>query len=101
MISISLNISGKIDPGSVEICAAVSEVCSNLAIPYVLVGASARDMVLHHGHGARIQRATSDLDFGIQVPDWAGFKLLKAQLIEAGFRETKKSTASLAQEIYR
>jgi predicted nucleotidyltransferase len=89
MTSISLNISGKIDPDSVEICAAVSEVCSKLAIPYLVVGASARDMVLHYGHGAKIQRATSDLDFGIQVPDWAAFEAMKVQLIEAGFKETK------------
>ncbi len=89
MTSISLNISGKIDSGSVEICAAVSEVCSQLEIPYVVVGASARDMVLHYGHGAKIQRATSDLDFGIQVPDWTAVEVLKAVLIEAGFRETK------------
>ena len=89
MTSTSLNISGKLDLGSVEICAAVSEACSDLAIPYVVVGATARDMVLHYGHGAKIQRATSDLDFGVQVPDWAAFEALKVQLIEVGFKETK------------
>ena len=53
------------------------------------MGASARDMVLHYGHGAKIERATSDLDFGIQVPDWTAFEALKARLIEAGFKETE------------
>ncbi|GAB5452786.1 MAG: nucleotidyl transferase AbiEii/AbiGii toxin family protein [Halioglobus sp.] len=89
MTSISLNISGKISAESVEICTAVREVCLEQEIPYVIVGASARDMVLHYGYGAKIQRATSDLDFGIQVSDWAAFGLLKAELVSRGFRETK------------
>jgi len=39
-------------------------------MPYVVVGATARDLVLHYGHGAAIRRATQDVDFAIEVPDW-------------------------------
>lgn len=53
------------------------------------MGASARDMVLHYGYGAKIQRATADVDFALQVPTWDAFATLKNALIANGFSETK------------
>jgi len=54
----------------------------------VVVGASARDLVLHYGYGATIKRATADIDFGIQVSDWETFEALRNKLIQSGFKET-------------
>jgi predicted nucleotidyltransferase len=85
----SLNISGKIDSGTVALYEGVSDAASRLEIPFVVVGASARDIVLHYGHDARIQRATTDVDFGIQVPDWSAFDALKESLLENGYSETR------------
>ena len=48
----------------------------------------ARDIVLHYGHDARIQRATTDINFGIQVPDWPAFEALKKNLLESGFSKS-------------
>lgn len=45
---------------------------------------------MHHYYGAKITRATRDLDFAIQVPDWSAFETLKANLLTSGFSETKK-----------
>ena len=58
MTNTLLNISGKIDLGTVALYKMVSNATAQLAIPFVVVGVSARDIVLHYGHGARIQRAT-------------------------------------------
>lgn len=88
MTNISLDISGKIDPRIVEVFASVSHVITELNMPYVVVGASARDLVLHHGHGAEIRRATDDVDFAMEVPNWNAFNVLKDKLIEQGFKET-------------
>ncbi|MCP4278336.1 MAG: hypothetical protein GY779_18495 [Gammaproteobacteria bacterium] len=44
---------------------------------------------MHHYYGAKITRATQDLDFAIQVPDWPAFETLKANLLTSGFSETK------------
>lgn len=85
----SLNLSGKIDGQSIAIYSAIDQTAKELNIPYVVVGASARDLVLHYGYGARIQRATADIDFGIQLPDWGTFQALHDKLIKAGFRETR------------
>ena len=54
----------------------------------MVVGGSARDIVLHYGHGAPVRRATDDIDFGVQVPSWSAFEVLKAELQEKGFKES-------------
>jgi len=69
MSNILLNISGKTDSDTVELYACVSEAADRLNIPFVVVGASARDIVLHYGYGARVQRAIADVDFGMQIGD--------------------------------
>jgi len=89
MMSTLLNISGKIDPRICEVFNSINRVLTELKMPYIVVGATARDLVLHHGYGARIQRATDDVDFAIEVADWNVFEILKMKLIEKGFRETK------------
>ncbi len=82
-----LNISGKIDDNTVQLYKAVATLSNELNIPFVVIGASARDIVLHHGYGARIQRATMDVDFGVQVPGWGAFAQLKECLVKQGFSQ--------------
>jgi predicted nucleotidyltransferase len=83
-----LNISGKIDSKTIALYQILVELAEELGIPMVVVGASARDMVLHYGYGAKVQRATLDVNFGVQVSDWNAFDLLKRQLLERGFKPT-------------
>ena len=83
-----LNVSGKLDRLSVETYAAIAEETKGLGIDYVIVGASARDLVLHYGHGVEITRATADLDFAIEVEDWESFECLKDSLSNRGFSES-------------
>lgn len=89
MTSTSLNIAGKIDPGTVEVLQLVEKVASELGILYVVIGATARDLVLHHYYGAKIQRATQDIDYAIQVADWSAFSALTEALIKKGCEATK------------
>ena len=84
-----LNISGKIDSVTVALYESVSAAAEELDIPFVVVGASARDIVLHYGYGALIQRATTDADFGIEVSGWSAFEALKEILLEKGFTDTR------------
>lgn len=83
-----LNISAKIEPSLVDLCAIIAGCATQLQIPYLVVGASARDMVLHHGYGAKVQRATADIDFALQVPSWDAFAALRRELIRNNFSET-------------
>lgn len=85
-MSTLLNISGKIDQHTVALFETVSRAMTDLDIPYVVVGATARDIVLHYGHGAALERATIDIDFAIEVPNWTVFDALKNRLCEQGFK---------------
>lgn len=85
MTNSSLNISGKIDPATVEVLDDISCLCGELNIPFVVVGATARDLVMHHGHGLPLPRATRDVDFAVEVPDWAAFDTLKVELAARGY----------------
>lgn len=89
MTSTLLNLAGKIDRQTVTAIKAVCSAINKLNIPYVIVGATARDLVLHYGHGAKIERATHDIDFAIEVPNWAAFDTLKETLCEQGFKTNK------------
>lgn len=83
-----LNVSGKISPFEVEIFDIIHWEVSQLGIPFLVVGASARDLVLHHAHGVEIIRATGDIDFGIQVESWGAFLALKSALLDKQFKES-------------
>jgi len=84
-----LNLSGKIDQDTVQLLRIVNDVTSELSVPYLVVGATARDMVMHFGYGARIQRATKDLDFAIQISEWDAFTAIKDRLVDQGFKNSK------------
>ncbi|MDZ7737324.1 MAG: hypothetical protein U5P41_15510 [Gammaproteobacteria bacterium] len=72
-----LDISNRIDERSLIVYEAIDNVAKVLGIPYMVVGASARDLVLHYGFNARIKRATADIDVGIQVNNWEEFLVFK------------------------
>lgn len=76
----SLDLSGKIDPVTIDLYRVINSIATKLNISYVVVGATARDYVLHYGYGADIRRATTDIDFGIEVESWVIFKKLKDTL---------------------
>jgi len=82
-----LDLTDKIGLASMATLRSVHEIASNLKLPYVIVGATARDMIMHHGYGARIQRATEDIDFGIQVSSWNDFDALNEKLHQNGFNQ--------------
>lgn len=48
--------------------------------PFV-VGAMARDLLLHYGFGVPVSRATEDVDFAFAVANWDEFNLLRDALL--------------------
>jgi predicted nucleotidyltransferase len=50
----------------------------------LLVGALARDLLLHYGHGFKIERATADVDFALAVANWEQFSAARTALLERG-----------------
>jgi predicted nucleotidyltransferase len=58
----------------------------------LVVGALARDLWLHYGHGIEIKRVTEDVDFALAV-DWQGFAATRDALVATGLFETLRNTA--------
>jgi predicted nucleotidyltransferase len=64
-----LDLSGKIDDLTGGLFVAIASVATSLGIPFFVVGATARDMILSYGYGIQTIRATYDIDFG---EGWCG-----------------------------
>ena len=88
MNNTSINISGKLHKGLVELYQDVITIADRLGIKVLVVGAMARDLVLVHGFGATIERGTRDVDFGVNVATWEDFQTLKQELLQIGFKES-------------
>lgn len=59
--------------------------------PVMVVGAFARDLLVHYAYGIPARRQTEDVDFAIAVADWSVYADLKTRLLENGqFRKTPK-----------
>ena len=81
-------VSNEIEPIFLYVYGTVARVAAEQGIRFIVVGASARDLVMHHVHGAPIQRASNDIDFGLLVEDWGAFDTLRSALLSNGFSET-------------
>lgn len=73
-----------VDHVMIDILRAVAEEARTERIDYMLVGATARDILLTHVFGLATRRATYDMDFAIAVKDWDQFDALKTRLIARG-----------------
>jgi len=58
---------------------------------FQVVGAMARDLLLHYGHGVPITRATTDIDLGVAVGSWDEFRQLRDACLESGYFTSGRS----------
>jgi predicted nucleotidyltransferase len=80
----SIRADRPIDDVTIDILRAVAEEAQAEQVDYMLVGATARDILLTHVFGLAARRATYDVDFAIAVKDWDQFDALRARLIARG-----------------
>ena len=77
----------------------IADLAESLSVPFFVVGAMARDIILTQGYGIETGRATQDIDLGVQVSDWDGYERLREGLVETGkFRPDKKQAQRLLYE---
>jgi len=84
MIRNLLDLSKKIDGLTVEVVQAINDVAVNLGIPFFIVGAAARDIILRYGYGIETIRATVDIDLAVRVSNWEQYNMLKGGLTKTG-----------------
>lgn len=82
-----VNIVGKLPEGLVALYTGIHEHAKELSIDFLIVGAMARDLVLVHGFGSKVERGTKDVDFGINVESWIEFNALRDSLLQAGYEQ--------------
>ncbi len=84
-----LDLSGKID-GLIPILEDMTRIADSLGIPFFVIGATARDLILELGYGIRSFRATRDLDLAIQIEDWGEHDIFSKTLLESGLFGTDR-----------
>lgn len=67
-----------------EIVKAVDSAAASLGITTLIVGAVARDLLLHYASDVELQRLTEDFDLAMAVPNWHAFTQLIEKLIATG-----------------
>lgn len=80
----SLDLSQKIDKSIVELFEIIVGVVESLSVPFFVVGATARDIILSQGYGIQTGRATEDIDLGVQVQSWDDYNRIHGGLIKTG-----------------
>jgi len=86
-----LDISGKIESNELAALEGIANIAASEDIPFFLVGAMARDLILAKGHNIKNYRATLDIDIGVRVPNWTQYNKLKEGLVRTGeFKEDKE-----------
>lgn len=86
-----------VDPITIAILRAVAEEAQAEGIDYMLVGATARDILLTHVFGIATRRATYDVDFAVAVKDWHQFGAMRTRLMARG---TFKAGGREQQRLY-
>ena len=73
-----------VDPLTVDVLRAVDALARELQIPYFVVGAMARDILLWNVRGIDAVKFTRDVDFAVAVENWSQFSDMKSQLVATG-----------------
>ena len=99
MTTTSLDLSGKIDKVVVSALGRIHQISSSMEIPFFIVGATARDILLEFQYGLGSKRATLDIDIAVFIENWDHFYHLKDELIGAiDFTPTRDIHRLLYQE---
>ncbi|GHA04845.1 hypothetical protein GCM10008090_12910 [Arenicella chitinivorans] len=73
---------------------AVESVAYELGIDYVVVGATARDLVMQSVLKAEVERATKDIDYSINISSWDDFDRFKTEISNRGLKSGRRTIKS-------
>ncbi len=80
----------KVPAHLLQIIEAFQTVLGDRAYDFILIGASARDLVMDSIHELGLSRLTKDVDFALYVPEWSEYTHIRTRLIDSGkFSATK------------
>jgi predicted nucleotidyltransferase len=76
-----------------QVVADIRQAMQGLDSPMFLMGAAARDTLLHCVHNIRSTRQTEDIDFGVMVASWPAFDAVRSALLASGVFSAESSVA--------
>jgi predicted nucleotidyltransferase len=77
-----LDLSTKIDTTTASLFGDFAQSAQDA--PWFVIGATARDLLLHFEHSLPIVRATRDVDLGVHLASWLQYKELRDRLLKTG-----------------
>lgn len=91
MKDILINISNSIPDNYLQIFDTLAQVSAEHDARFVIIGATARDLILQYGFGISTPRITMDIDVAIYMHSWDIFDAFKNQLMATKqFRQAKE-----------
>ena len=85
----------KLPPHLLEIIQSIQEILGVQSYDFLLIGASARDLIMDTIYNLGISRATEDVDFAVYVPEWGAYESLVQKLIGSGLFQLTNVTHKL------
>lgn len=70
------------DPILTDILVRIDKVASSHDVQFCVVGATARNLVMHGVYGVAKSSATADIDFAVGVDSWDAYRVLQKALID-------------------
>jgi predicted nucleotidyltransferase len=96
---LSISPERPVDPVTLDILELIDKLLRNAKIPYMLVGATARDLLLYHVYGHAVTRATYDLDFAVLLDSWEQFAIVKQLFLDIpGFTDKGRNAQRLCYQ---
>lgn len=80
----SYNLSGRIESSLIDALAEIRRVSGKLNLDFLVVGATARDLVMEYIFSVRAPRRTMDIDVAVCVANWEEYSALTGTLLAAG-----------------
>ena len=100
MKNILIDISGKINSSYILVIKEIKKVADSQKIPFFIIGALARDIIMEYFYEIKAPRMTMDIDLGIKVSSWNKFEKLIDTLQKSGkFKRLKEKHRILYSDI--
>ena len=71
-----------VDPITVAVMRVIDSLTNELGLPYFVIGAMARDIVITNVFGLSTDIATKDVDFAVAVESWDQYEAIKSNLLK-------------------
>lgn len=78
------DLSGKIEQSAIRVLLIITEITERLHLDFILVGATARDILIEHLHKIKAPRMTKDIDIAVCVASWKEYDTLAEALLADG-----------------